>query len=65
MEVSVQLVPGRFIPEERVSIIHWIGDYVGPRACPEALTKRKYLTLLGIELRSSGPLPNRYTDRAN
>jgi hypothetical protein len=33
--------PGRFIPRERAPGTHWIGGWVGPRAVPDAVEKRK------------------------
>jgi hypothetical protein len=33
--------PGRFTPRERARGTHWIGDWVGPRAVPDAGVKRK------------------------
>jgi hypothetical protein len=30
---------------------HWIGGWVGPRAGPDDVEKRKFLTLPGLELR--------------
>jgi hypothetical protein len=32
--------PGRFIPRERSSGTHWIGDWVSPRAVLDAVVKR-------------------------
>jgi hypothetical protein len=49
MEVSGQLHPGRFAPD-----IHWIGDWVDPRAGLDDLEKRKFFTLPGLELRLFG-----------
>jgi hypothetical protein len=43
--------PGRFIPGERAPGTHWIGGWVGPRAGLDFVEKRKFLTLLGLELR--------------
>jgi hypothetical protein len=37
--------PGRFIPST-----HWIGGWVGPRTGLDNMEKRKFLTLLGLEL---------------
>jgi hypothetical protein len=42
---------GRFNPWERATGIHWIGDWVGPRAGLDDLEERKFLTLSGLELR--------------
>jgi hypothetical protein len=46
--------PGRFIPGEWDPDTHWIGDWVNPRAGLDDLEKRKFLTLLGLELRTLG-----------
>jgi hypothetical protein len=43
--------PGRFTPEERASGTQWIGGWVDPRAGLDDVEKRKFLTLLGLELR--------------
>jgi hypothetical protein len=45
--------PGRFTPEERAPVTHWIG-WVGPRTGMDAVEKRKFLTLPGLELRLLG-----------
>jgi hypothetical protein len=45
------LRPDRFTPEERVPGTHWIGGWVDPRASVDDVEKRKFLTLLGLELR--------------
>jgi hypothetical protein len=50
----VSLCPGRFLPGERAPDTHWIGDLVGPRAGLDDVEKRKFLTLLGLELRPLG-----------
>jgi hypothetical protein len=42
--------PYSVIPGERAGT-HWIGDWVGPRACLDDLKKRKFLILPGLELR--------------
>jgi hypothetical protein len=47
--------PARFTPS-----IHWIGGWVGSRAGLHDVQKRKFLILLGLELRPLG----RYTDCA-
>jgi hypothetical protein len=44
--------PGLFTPG-RVSSINWVGDWVGPRADLDVV-KRKFLTLLGLDLRPPG-----------
>jgi hypothetical protein len=41
--------PGRFIPST-----HWIGDWVDHRSGLDDVEKRKFLTLLGLELRPLG-----------
>jgi hypothetical protein len=46
--------PIRFTPGERASSTHWIGGSVDPRAGLDDVEKRKYLTLLGLELRCLG-----------
>jgi hypothetical protein len=43
--------PGRFIPVERALGTHWIGSWVDTRAGLDDLERRKFLTLLGLELR--------------
>jgi hypothetical protein len=48
--------PGRLTPEERASDIHWIGDWVSPRAGLNDVGKRKFLTLPGLKLRPLGRL---------
>jgi hypothetical protein len=40
---------GRFTPGT-----HWIGDWVAPRARLDAVEKRKFLTLPGLQLRPVG-----------
>jgi hypothetical protein len=37
--------PGRFTPRERAPVIHWIGDWVGSRAVPDAVMKIKIPSL--------------------
>jgi hypothetical protein len=44
--------PGRFNPGERVSGTYLIGGYVDPGAGLDDMTKRRFLTLPGLELRS-------------
>jgi hypothetical protein len=36
--------PGRFTPMESAPGIHWIGDWVGPRAGQDAVVRRKTRT---------------------
>jgi len=36
--------PGRFIPRERALGTHWIGVWVGSRAGPDMVVKRKILS---------------------
>jgi hypothetical protein len=38
-------------PAERAPDTHWIGGWVGPRACLEDVEKRKFLILPGLEFR--------------
>jgi len=33
--------PGRFTPRERAPGTHWIGGWVGPRLCLDAVVRRK------------------------
>jgi hypothetical protein len=43
--------PGRFTSRERVADTHRIGGFwVGPRAGPDDVEKRKFLALPGLEL---------------
>jgi hypothetical protein len=42
---------GRFNPSEKAPCTHWIGGRVDPRAGLDAVEKRKFLTLPGLELR--------------
>jgi hypothetical protein len=44
--------PRRFAPGERAPGVHWIGAWVGPRAGLGDMEKRRYLTLMGLELRA-------------
>jgi hypothetical protein len=41
-------------PGERAPDTHWIGGWVGPRAGPDDVEKRKFLTLPELELRPFG-----------
>jgi hypothetical protein len=34
--------PGRFTPGDRAPGTHWIGDWMGPRAGPDDVEKRKF-----------------------
>jgi hypothetical protein len=43
--------PGHNTPWERARRTHWIGGWMGPRAGLDDTEKRKFLTLLGLELR--------------
>jgi hypothetical protein len=56
--------PGRFTPGEIAPDTHWIGRWVGPRACLDAMEERKILPLPGIEPQPSSALARRYTDSA-
>jgi hypothetical protein len=52
MKVSGQLhAPAALPPGKQPPGTHWIGGWVGPRACLDDLDKRKFLTLPGLELR--------------
>jgi hypothetical protein len=42
---------GRFTPEEKDPVTHWIECWVGLRASLDYVEKRKFLTLPGFELR--------------
>jgi hypothetical protein len=42
--------PGRFTPGEKDLCTHWIGGWLGPRAGLDAVEKRKFVTLPGLEL---------------
>jgi hypothetical protein len=42
--------PGRFTPRERTRGTHWLGGWVDPRAGLDDVTKRKILSLPGLEL---------------
>jgi hypothetical protein len=42
--------PCRFTPRERAPGTHWIEDWVGPRAGLDAVERRKFLTLPGLEI---------------
>jgi hypothetical protein len=44
--------PCRFIPGERATGTHWIGDCVGPRAGEDDMQNWRFLDLLGLDLRS-------------
>jgi hypothetical protein len=44
--------PCRFSHGERAPGTHWIGGWVNPRSGLDDVEKRKFLTLLGLELRS-------------
>jgi hypothetical protein len=46
--------PGRFTPAERAPGTHWIAGWVDSTAGLDDLEKGKFLTLLGLELRSPG-----------
>jgi hypothetical protein len=47
--------PSLFTPGERAPGTHWIRDWVDPRAGLDEVEKRKFLTLLELELRPLGP----------
>jgi hypothetical protein len=42
--------PGLFTPGERAHGTHWIGSLVDPSASVDDVEKRKFSTLLGLEL---------------
>jgi hypothetical protein len=46
--------PDCFTPGERASDTHWVRGWVGPNAGLDAVEKRKFLTLPGLELRPLG-----------
>jgi hypothetical protein len=46
--------PASFTPAERALGTHWIGGWVGPRAGLDDVEKKKFFTLLGLEIRSLG-----------
>jgi hypothetical protein len=46
--------PGRFTHWERASVTHWIGGWMDPRVGLDDMEKRKFLTLLGLKLRTLG-----------
>jgi hypothetical protein len=56
----------RFTPGERAPGIHWIGCWVDRRAGLDAVEKRKFLILPGLEPRPLGlsqSVTSRYTDQ--
>jgi hypothetical protein len=58
MEVSGQLhAPANLPPRKEATSIHWIGGWVNPRACLDAVEKGKNLYLPGNELPSSSLKP--------
>jgi hypothetical protein len=50
---------GRFTPGERAPGVHWLGGWMDPRVGLDDVEKRKFLTLLGLELRTLGRLTRR------
>jgi hypothetical protein len=60
--------PGRFTPGKEPPGTHWVGGWVDPRAGLDGVEKRKFLTLLVLELRPlsrpAQPVASRYTDYA-
>jgi hypothetical protein len=51
--------PSRFTPREGTPGTHWIGDWVGPRACLDVVVKRKIPSpCRDSNPRSSSPLPS-------
>jgi hypothetical protein len=47
----VSFTPRPLYPGEEASVTHWLGDWVSPEAGLDGMEKRKFLTLLGVELR--------------
>jgi len=45
--------PGHFTPGEEISGTLWIGECVGPRACLDAVAKRKINTLAPLFMKES------------
>jgi hypothetical protein len=43
---------GSFTLGETVPGTHWTEHWMGPRVCPDAVEKRKFLSLPGLELQS-------------
>jgi hypothetical protein len=57
--------PDRFTPRERAPGIHWIGDWVGPRASLAAVEKKKKsLAPTGNWTPAVQPVAIRHTDKA-
>jgi hypothetical protein len=52
--------PGRFNPGEVATDTYWIGSWMGPRTGLEAVEKRKFLPLPGLEHRPSRHSPSLY-----
>jgi hypothetical protein len=50
MEVSGQLHAPAALPPGKGPGTYWIGGWVGPRAGQDAMEKRKFLSLPGLEL---------------
>jgi hypothetical protein len=50
----VSFMPRPLYPQEKAPGTHWIGGWVKPRAGLDEMEKRKFLTLLGLELRPLG-----------
>jgi hypothetical protein len=46
--------PRPLYPRGKASVTHWMGGSVDPRAGPDDVEKRKFLTLPGLELRPLG-----------
>jgi hypothetical protein len=56
MEVSSQLhAPAALPPGKSPTGTHWIGGWVGPTACLDAMGNRKIVPLPGIKLPASSP----------
>jgi hypothetical protein len=60
----VSYTPCPLYPGERAPDTHWIGGWVDPTAGLDDLEKRKFLTLLGLELQPSviQPIASHYTN---
>jgi hypothetical protein len=46
-----------FYPQGKTSDSSWIGSWVSPKACLDAVAKTKFQPQPGIERRSSSPYP--------
>jgi hypothetical protein len=50
----VSFTPRPLNPQGKAPSAHWIGGWVGPRACLDAVERRKFLPLPELELRPPG-----------